>query len=89
MDNWQKAMELEHYIRNYTPKGFREPISKFDYAPYISDDNYTLFETAYKDDTLSELLTTYSDSHYKGVNIYRFNKPYIIRAIQDYFKQGE
>jgi hypothetical protein len=89
METWEKAIDLEQYIHDYTPKEYREPIYYFDFVPTITDQNYLDFEAAYQSDKLidylTEYLTSYSDFTFKSIPFKRFNKPYIIEAIKDYF----
>jgi len=77
IENWEKAMRLEGFIRNYIPTGWREAIHCFDFSPSISERDFLAFEEAFKEGTLLKLLTTYP--------LKTFQKHYIIDAVQTYF----
>ncbi|MFA5154311.1 MAG: hypothetical protein WC554_17310 [Clostridia bacterium] len=85
MELWEKAIDLEQFIGNFIPKGFREPIKVFDFTPTISEQNYIYFDLCFNKGTLENDLKTYSDLQIIHP-ICRFNKPYIISAITEYFK---
>jgi len=79
VENWEKALRLEGFIRYYTPPGFREPIHQFDFSPCIYEEDFLAFEKAYKEDSLLEVL-----SHHTSKD---FQKPYVVSAIQSYFSR--
>lgn len=84
MEDWQNAIKLETFIRYHTPKGYREPIHRFDFVPYINATDFTAIKQAYDNGTLQSFLETYKRQIFDYV-IYPFNKPYIIDAITTYF----
>jgi hypothetical protein len=86
MEIREKAIDLEYFIRNFIPKGFKEPIHFFDYSPSITPENYTYFEQNYNSENFEYLMNIYSDCQFRDIKIYRFNKPYVISAITEYFK---
>lgn len=88
MEAWEKVMKLEHYIGDFVPKGCKESIKAFDFAPAITYENYTFFEQHYNDENFTFQLQNYGDVYFRDDKIYRFRKPYIIEAIKEYFNQN-
>ena len=88
MENWEKAIEIEQFIRNYVPKGWKEAIHVFSFAPYVTEKDYITFEDAYKNGYLPLTIKQHKEDIF-GRIINRFDKPYIISAIQEYFEQKE
>lgn len=84
MEDWEKAIKLEQFIRKYVPKGYREAIGVFDFVPSITEDNYREFESAYKAGNLTNTLKAHMEI-IGSVQFQRFNKPYIIEAVSQYF----
>jgi sialic acid synthase SpsE len=76
MDYYEKAMLLERFIRFYIPKGWKESIKSCAVVPHISMFTYTAIKSCYK----------YNVNYYIKDSM-ELNKPYIIEAIQAYFKQ--
>jgi len=85
MKDFEKANKLEEFIRKFIPNGFREAIGVFDFVPTITADNYSDFEKFHFNNVLIESLKKYEE-HFIGYDICRFNKPYIVIAIQRYFE---
>jgi len=73
---WVKVTRLESFLKRYTPNGWKEPLHSVAYVPFISDDEYTAIETAYKNNNLETFLK----------NTDCFNEWYFIEAILSYFK---
>ncbi|KKL60723.1 hypothetical protein LCGC14_2202450 [marine sediment metagenome] len=91
MENWEKAIRLEQFIKFYVPKGFREAIHVYSFSPSISEENYIAFEGAYNKNKLSETLKNYRDPFLEKFgygDINRFNRRDVIEAIGEYFKQA-
>jgi len=84
MEDWEKAIQLQQFIAYHIPKGYREPIHRFDFVPFITEADYITIKQAYGNGILQSFLETYKRQifHYE---IYPFNKPYIIDAIKTYF----
>lgn len=88
MENWEKAIQLESFIKGYVPNGWREPIRVCDFVPSITEENYTDFERMMQSDNnewTCYRIKTYSDCSFNNRPIYRFEKPYVIEAIMKYF----
>lgn len=88
MEDWQNAIKLEEFIRGYTPKGYKEPIHRFDFIPYVSATEYKALENAYHDGMLLAFLESYKRQIF-NFEIQPFNKPYIISAIKTFFDGKE
>jgi hypothetical protein len=88
MQTLEKALQLESFIKDFTPKGYREPIKRFDFAPTITEENYTFIESHFKNGDLETALKTYKENCY-GLEFYRFDKPYLIVAIKEYFRTAK
>jgi hypothetical protein len=73
----EKVIELETFIGNYIPKGWKEPIKSCAFVPHINVFIYATLKSCYK----------YNISYYVKDSI-ELNKPYIIEAIQTYFKEN-
>jgi hypothetical protein len=82
----EKAYKLNQFIKTYIPKGFKEAIKKFDFTPYISEENYIEFEKSFLAGTIKEI-KDYSDIIINNEKVLRFNKNYVIEAIEEYFKE--
>ena len=85
MDNWKEAIKLEYFIKNYIPKGFREAIRVFDFVPAVTEADYIVIYGAWKNGFLDFAMSNYNNE-IVGIKVYRFNKPFIIEAINEYFK---
>jgi hypothetical protein len=46
---YQKAIELQEFIKNYIPKGWRESIGTCMFSPSITEHNYIVCEKAFND----------------------------------------
>jgi hypothetical protein len=85
MEDWQKAIKLQEFIKFHIPKGYREAIGKFSYVPSVNESDYAVFENAYKNGTLPDCLKSYKRRPLFGIVDFPFDMPYIIDAIQTYF----
>ena len=81
MENWEKAMLLERFIRYYIPKGWKEEVYRVDFVPYVSVADYLFFEVAYQGGYLLDCLKTYGELS--------FRKHYVMSAIEEYFRKEE
>jgi hypothetical protein len=88
METWEKAIQLEQFIRDYTPSGYKEPIHVFDFIPSVTEVDYIVIYGAWKNGLLEGAMKNYSNE-FAGIKSYRFNKPYIISAINAYFNTLE
>lgn len=82
-------IELEHFIRQYTPTGWKESISTCCFVPCVDLRDYRLFKKAAGEGNLSEVIANYIEPLYKqfyNLEISRFNKWYFIEAIGQYFE---
>lgn len=86
MEDYERAIKLEEFIRKFVPHGYREAIGVFDFVPSITSENYSDFEKFHHNNTLIESLKKYNE-HFIGYDICRFNKPYIILAIKAFFEK--
>jgi len=88
METWEKAMRLEHFIKDFTPSGYQEPIHVFAFVPSVSEADYIVIYGAWKNGFLGGAMRNYSNE-FAGIKSYRFDKPYIISAINAYFNTLE
>lgn len=61
---WEKAMELEHFIHAYIPKGWVEPIGKVFPYPYMLVEEYEgmfkgIYPERFNDPTHREAIEVY------------------------------
>ena len=83
------AIELEHHIRGYTPKGHTEPIEVFDNAPrFIGAEAETIYGF-WKDGVLRERLPSYARGGPLGEVLVVGDRRYVIEAIEDFFDGGK
>jgi hypothetical protein len=78
-DNAENAMLLERFIKYYKPTGWKETIQTCAFPPYINVADYLRMQLEYGSGRL--------ESHLKSIP--EFNKPYLIEAIQEYFKENK
>ena len=88
METWEKAIQLEYFIRDFTPQGYREPIHVFDFVPSVTEVDYIVIYGAWKNGFLESAMGNYCNE-FARIKSYRFNKPYIISAIKEYFNTLE
>lgn len=90
MENWEKAIELQYFIRNYIPTGFREPIGVYSSAPYILEDDYIIFDENSNEENFEEIIKTRPIKFFgRDFQTYRFDRWDVIEAIKEYFKHNE
>jgi hypothetical protein len=89
MELWEKAIRLERFIAEYTPRNYREPIRSFTHIPTVLPENYTYFENSFNQGTIDLDLITYSDVSLGNKPVYRFNVWYLIQAIKEYFEKDK
>jgi len=86
MQLWEKAMHLEEFILHCQPKGYREQIHVFSNVPYVTEDDYLVFEKGYKENRLEEVIKNHNRLWLGGGVYFPFDKPYFIEAIKEYFE---
>lgn len=89
MQLWEKAMSLEQFIHQCQPSGYSEPIRCFTFVPFVTEDDYLIFEKGYKENRLVEAIKNCSRFMFgeNGKVYFPFNTPYFIEAIKEYFEK--
>jgi len=57
------AVELYYYVRDYVPKGWKEPIHVVDFCPIFIDKDVVEIEKHYRDGSLDDYLKSHDNKN--------------------------
>lgn len=66
MKDFEKHYELENFIRNYVPDGWKEPLHKVMFCPMVYEDNYDKFKNGIFPDNMYEVIKIAIKEYFNG-----------------------